>query len=138
MGALPGSFVVVPPVPPATTPTIESLPGPGALKVLPANRVVVAGKPAATIADVKPMVNIPSFGLCMSPQNPEVASATSAASGVLTPQPCKPNVPAPWAPGSPTVLLGGQPAVNSTGKCTCAYSGVISILSPGQASVTVP
>lgn len=138
MGALPGSFVVVPPVPPAVEPTFKSLPGPGSLKVPPANRVGAAGKPAANVTDTKPMANIPGFGLCMSPQNPDVAKATAAASGVLTPQPCKPNVLGPWMAGSPSVTVGGYPAVNATCTCTCVFGGLIRVLSPGQTAVVVP
>ena len=62
-------------------------------------------KPAANIIDHVPMTNIMPFGMCQSLANPEVAAATTAALGVLTPMPCVPVIPAPWAPGSPTVLL---------------------------------
>ncbi len=39
--------------------------------------------PAATIMDFVPEENIPPFGMCSSLANPEVASATSAALGML-------------------------------------------------------
>ena len=70
---------------------------PSLLTVLPANRVMTSSQPAATIMDHKPMVNITPFGLCMSLANPMVAAATSAALGVLTPQPCLPMTMTPWA-----------------------------------------
>ena len=60
---------------------------PSALNVLPISRVFIEGKPAATIKDMVPFVNIPPFGMCMSLSNPTVAAATSAALGVLTPMP---------------------------------------------------
>src|SRR6266571_543278 len=85
---------------------------PAALNVLPANQVM-AGAPAATIMDNKPMVNIPTFGMCSSLANPTVASATAAALGVLTPMPCVPTVVAPWAPLAPRTTIGGQPALVS-------------------------
>ncbi len=88
-------------------------------------------KPAANIVDNVPMTNIMPFGMCQSLANPEVAAATSAALGVLTPMPCVPVIPAPWAPGSPTILLRGMPALNNTSKCMCAYGGVIQITNPG-------
>lgn len=104
---------------------------PGKLTALPNPQVLVEGQPAAAIPDIKPTVNLAPFGMCSSLSNPTVASATSAANGVLTPQPCVPNVPAPWTPGIPLVLVGGQPAVNAMCKCTCAWGGVISVTMPG-------
>ncbi len=111
---------------------------PSTLTVVPAKRVNASNMPAATIMDYAPMMNIAPFGMCTTPSNPQVASATAAASGVLTPQPCIPVTTAPWAPGSPTVMIGGTPALNSTCKCMCTWGGVISITSPGQFTVNVP
>lgn len=109
----------------------------------PASLIVVVptvpgeGPPAANIMDSKPIVNIPTFGMCSSPSNPTVAAATAAALGVLTPMPCVPATAAPWAPGSPTVLLRGAPALNQTSKCMCSYAGVITITKPGMVKTTV-
>lgn len=111
---------------------------PSSLIVLPANRTMAGGPPAATIMDQIPIVNIPPFGMCMSLANPTVASATSAALGVLTPMPCLPVTTAPWTPGSPTVLIGGLPALNNSSTCMCSWAGVISITNPGQTTVQVP
>lgn len=111
---------------------------PSSLAVLPANRVRCAGQVAATIMDSTPMVNIMPFGMCMSLANPTVASATAAAMGVLTPMPCIPNTPAPWSPGSPTVLIGAVPALNNSSVCACAWAGVVSIVAPGQTRTTIP
>jgi hypothetical protein len=111
---------------------------PSNLVVLPINRELVANQPAANIMDHVPMVNIMPFGVCASLANPTTASATSAAMGVLTPTPCIPVVPAPWAPGSPTVLIANQPALNNPSKCMCTYLGVISILMPGQTTTQIP
>jgi hypothetical protein len=110
---------------------------PSALNVLPQNKTMGGGPPAANIMDNKPMANIPPFGMCMSIANPTVASATAAALGVLTPMPCIPVTAAPWAPGSPTVMIGNMPALNSTSKCMCNWGGVISITFPGQVTVNV-
>lgn len=99
----------------------------------------MAGGPlAASIMDFAPMVNILPFGMCTSLANPTVAAATTAALGVLTPMPCIPVTVAPWAPGSPTVLLGTFPALNNSSKCMCTWAGVISILNPGQFTVQIP
>jgi hypothetical protein len=89
-------------------------------------------QPLATINDHLPMTNIPPFGLCMSPANPAVATATAAAQGVLTPQPCTPMTTAPWSPGSISTLLLSMPAVLDVSRCLCTYGGVVSVLSPGQ------
>jgi hypothetical protein len=111
---------------------------PSSLVVLPANMVNNNNVPAANIMDNKPMVNIMPFGMCQSLANPTVASATAAAMGVLTPMPCIPNTPAPWAPGSPTVLLANFPALNDTSKCTCMWGGMIQISFAGQATTDIP
>lgn len=111
---------------------------PAALSVLPTNRVMAGGPPAATIMDHIPVVNIPPFGMCTSLANPTVAAATTAAFGVLTPMPCVPVVPAPWVPGAPTVLIGSMPALDNNCKAMCAWAGVIQITVPGQFTVMVP
>ena len=94
--------------------------------------------PIATIMDNKPMVNIMPFGMCSSMANPQVASATSAAAGVLTPMPCMPVISAPWAPGSPTVMIANKPALNNSSKAICNWGGVIQIINPGTTTVQVP
>jgi hypothetical protein len=111
---------------------------PSSLAVLPVNRVMTGGPPAATIMDNKPMVNILPFGVCISLANPTVAAATTAALGVLTPMPCIPFTVAPWVVGAPTVLIGNMPALNNTSKLMCNWGGVISINLPGQFTVQIP
>lgn len=92
--------------------------------------------PFATIMD---MPKLPmTFGMCSSIANPTVAAATAAALGVLTPMPCIPACAAPWAPGSPTVLIGGKPALNNSSKCICSYGGVISITMTPALTVQIP
>jgi len=110
---------------------------PSALVIMPTNKVL-ATSPAANIMDHKPNVNIMPFAMCTSMANPAVASATSAAMGVLTPQPCTPMTAAPWAPGSPTVLIGGMPALNNTSQLICSYGGVIQFVAPAQTQTLVP
>jgi hypothetical protein len=111
---------------------------PSTLVVLPANRVLAGGPPAATIMDHAPIVNVPPFGMCQSPSNPTVAAATAAALGVLTPMPCVPVTAAPWIVGSPTVLIGSMPALNDSSKLMCSWGGVIGITSPGQVTDQIP
>jgi len=110
---------------------------PSAFTVLPLKRTMAGGPPAATITDCAPIVNIKPFGMCSSLANPTVAAATAAALGVLTPMPCVP-VTTPWVPGSPTVLIGGVPALDSMSKCICNWGGVIQVVSPGEFTVQLP
>lgn len=112
---------------------------PSSLIVIPKGLPALSSGPfAATIMDFAPIVNIPPFGMCTSIANPTVAAATAAALGVLTPMPCLPVIPAPWAPGSPTVLINNFPALNNTSKCMCAWGGIIQILNPGQVTEQIP
>ena len=100
--------------------------------------IMTSNMVAANIMDHKPVMNIPPFGMCMSLANPTVAAATAAALGVLTPMPCIPNTPTPWAPGSPTVLVENFPALNESSKLMCIWAGVISITFPGQVTELIP
>lgn len=105
---------------------------PSTLNVMPARRVVIEGKPAATIADIVPGTNIPPFGMCTSLANPTVASATAAALGVLTPMPCVPTPAGPWVPVAIRTLIGGEPALTSPSTCMCTWGGVITVTMPGS------
>lgn len=104
---------------------------PGTLTVLPDGRVQADGMPMASIMDHKPNVNIAPFGMCSSLSNPQVASATSAAQGVLTPQPCVPVTTTPWAPGATGVVVANKPALTSSSTCNCMWGGVITLSNPG-------
>ncbi len=106
--------------------------------VMPANMVNTVNNPAATIMDNIPMTNVMPFGMCTTPSNPQVAAATAAAQGVLTPQPCIPVTTAPWTPGSPTVMIKNKPTLNSSSTLMCTWGGVISVTNPGQMTVKVP
>lgn len=111
---------------------------PSVLTVLPVNRVNAGNQPAATIMDHQPMVNINPFGMCVSPANPQVIAATAAALGVFTPQPCLPMTLAPWVPGAVTVQIAGQPALDTISTCTCAWTGIVSVVAPGQPADFIP
>ena len=110
---------------------------PSVFNVLPNAKVMCSNMPAASIMDNIPMTNIMPFGMCTSMANPQVSAATAAAMGVLTPMPCVPVISAPWVPGSPTVLIGGKPALNNTCKCMCNWAGVIQIINPGSGTTTM-
>jgi hypothetical protein len=111
-------------------------PGTTTLVVLPTPRVQSGNQPVATVMDTKPMVNVPSFGMCTAETNPTVIAATAAAAGAKSPGLCTPVIPAPWTPGSPTVKVGNQPALTSDSSCMCAYLGKITIKAAGQKTTT--
>lgn len=111
---------------------------PCSFKVLPKNMVTVEGQPAANIMDYVPMINISGFGMCQSPSNPQVAAATAAAAGVLTPQPCIPAIPAPWTPGSAKVLIAMMPALNDSSQCMCMWGGAITVSTPAAVKTDIP
>jgi hypothetical protein len=111
---------------------------PSSLVVLPVNKVMTNGVPDANIMDHVPMMNIMPFGMCQSLANPTVASATTAALGVLTPMPCIPNTPAPWIAGAPTVLLGGAPSLDNISQLMCIWAGLITFTDAGETTVAIP
>ena len=89
----------------------------------------------ATTMDMVPTTDIPTFGMCQTLTNPAVATATSAAMGVLTPAPCVPAITAPWAPGSAQVKVMNTPALTDNSKCLCTWGGNISITNPGNTAM---
>lgn len=110
---------------------------PSNLNVTSQSKCFISGQPAATIQDAQGMVNIQPFGMCSSLANPQVAAATAAALGVLTPQPCMPQTAGTWIPTSPTTMIDGKPCLTSDCKVICSNGmGTIQINSPGQMKVS--
>lgn len=110
---------------------------PGTVNATSQTLCMVEGKPAATIQDCQ-SANITPFGMCTSLANPQVAAATAAALGVLTPQPCMLVPAGTWIPTKPTVLIGGKPCLTNDCKLMCANGmGNISIVSSGQAKAVI-
>lgn len=106
---------------------------PGTLNVTSQASNLAEGKPIATIKDTAPNVNIPSFGMCTSMANPQVAAATAAALGVLTPQPCLPAAAGSWIPTKPAVLVANTPCLCNDSALMCMNGmGCITISTPGQ------
>ena len=94
-------------------------------------RPMIQNKLVGNIMDYVPMTNIMPFGMCQSLSNPQVASATSAAMGVLTPMPCVPVIVAPWTPGGKALVVN-LPVLLDNCTLTCSWGGTISIKSPGH------
>jgi hypothetical protein len=127
MSALPGPPPNVPGGPPIPLAAVPKGPP-----------VIVAGRPVATIMDYAPLINIATFGQCISPTNPAVVTATGLAGGTPTAVPCIPAIVTPWTPGGPTVLINGAPVLNPTSVCQCTLGGTIAVTMPGQTTVIVP
>jgi hypothetical protein len=104
---------------------------PATLTIAPQTGTSADEVPAATVMDNVAMNNIAPFGMCKTMANPQVAAATQAAMGALTPQPCVPVVSAPWSPGAQQVTLREQKALTEDSTCQCAWSGRIEITDPG-------
>jgi hypothetical protein len=99
---------------------------------VPPTMVMAGDLPTATIMHFAPLINIPTFGMCNSPTNPEVIAATAAALGVHTPMPCVPAVVDPWDPPATAVIISGMPALTQAATCMCLWEGTISIVEAGQ------
>ena len=108
---------------------------PGQLLVTSQATVLAGGMPTATVTDAAPMTNVTPCGMCTSLANPQVAAATAAALGVLTPMPCVPVPVGIWTCAG-TPLIGGKPALSTDATLTCSYGGSIRVVSPGQTIVT--
>lgn len=104
---------------------------PSSLVVLPNGSTSASEQPLATVMDFVPMTNILSFGMCRSQANPQVAAATTAAQGVLTPQPCVPVTTDPWSPGASIVTIDEKKALTDDSTCACKWAGTVSISDPG-------
>jgi hypothetical protein len=101
------------------------------LLVVPSDSPATAdNKPVARVADRVSKKNIITFGMCRSLQNPQVASATSAALGVLTPQPCIPATNQDWSPGAAFAVAHEVNVLSSDSTCRCDWGGTIDILDP--------
>ncbi len=98
---------------------------------------VSAGSPAGVVTDFVPLANVPSFGMCSSLANPEVAKATADALGVLTPMPCVPLLSSPWLPGSTQVTIGEVSALDDSSSCQCTWAGLVTVEDAGQDFVSV-
>jgi len=110
---------------------------PGTINATSQATVLADNKPVATMQDCQ-LVNVGTFGMCSSLANPTVASATAAALGVLTPQPCTMTPAGVWMGGKPTCLAGGKPVLTNECKLMCGMGlGTISITNPGQMKVVV-
>ena len=103
---------------------------------LPGKPVIDGAMTTATMMEFVPFDNILPFGMCSSLANPEVAAATAAAMGVLTPMPCVPVLAAPWTPPSSLAFYEDLPLATVDSICLCAWGGEISVDAPAEFTVT--
>lgn len=109
---------------------------PSTLNATSQTKCIVAGKPVATIKDTS-QANIAPFGMCTSLANPQVAAATAAALGVLTPQPCMVTAAGTWL-SSTKCIVSGIPCLSSDARLICAMgAGNITVVMPGQTKSVV-
>lgn len=102
------------------------------------NNVTIENKPVLTVKDTVPGSNIVFAGvMCTSMSNPTVASATAAAFGVLTPQPCTPMPAGMWIPGTMNSKVKQMAILDSSCSLMCAYGGKISVIFPGSLKTQV-
>ena len=108
------------------------------LMASPSRKVFLSNMPKLNISDFAPGTNISSFGMCSSPMNPAVISATAAAMGVPTPAPCVPAITTPWMPGKADVLVENMPALTNNCHNMCMWGGQISFTNNGQVPIPPP
>lgn len=96
----------------------------------------VDGLPAATIEEIVPGVNVPSFVMCLSELNPAVMLETALAEGVPTPAPCEPVIVTSWVPPSAVLNYDGVPLATIASTCLCMWEGAITVDTPSEFSVT--
>lgn len=102
------------------------------------NGCLAGQRPAGTIRDAGGGSAVLPFGMCTSMANPQVAAATAAALGVLTPQPCAVQPAGLWTASNPRVLIRGAPCLCQDAVLGCALgAGIIQIQQPGQNKVLV-
>ncbi len=106
------------------------------LVVLPTQLNQAGDLSIATVMDFVPLKNIGPFAMCRSMANPAVASATSAAMGVLTPAPCVPVTTSPWTPGAAAVTVDNLRALTDDSTCMCAWAGSIDVVDAGTSNIT--
>lgn len=105
---------------------------PSSLQAASQTSCLICAKPAATVMDTR----LGPFGMCSSMANPQVAAATAAALGTLTPQPCLFAPAGVWRIGKPGLIAGGKAVLTSDATIICGMGmGTINITFPGQTNV---
>lgn len=102
------------------------------MTVLPTNRILTSKRPTASMKDVVPFMNIPSFIMCTSKANPAVISIMAATLGAVQMAPCVPAPVGPWLMPSMRVMGSNIPLITTSACVMCMWAGVIKPAVPGQ------
>ena len=104
--------------------------------------VYLRGHPAMNITDSVLGDNIPTFGVCLSEENPHEYVKTSDEEmmfpfegGVELPligRRCLPELCGDWQDGKEDVLVDGELALTTESILTCEHGGVIYFVTDGQ------
>lgn len=122
----------------------------------------IHGIPQLNVGDSKPEINVRSFGICKSPQNPSVQENAKKIANEIKNRPksfmekvmdffskppaedvgkdllaqcvgvCTPKIATEWIDGKEDVLVDGKPALLGKCKLQCSYGGEIKLYTSGQ------
>ncbi|GFN32146.1 DUF4280 domain-containing protein [Paenibacillus xylaniclasticus] len=104
---------------------------------LPASHgAYVNGKPKMNEEDCRLTVNIPHFGICNCPNNPNTSTVYLIAEDgqQISGRPCEPKLPSRWSNCKEEARVGGRAALMSDSIIYCYYQGSITFLDDGQNS----
>jgi hypothetical protein len=79
---------------------------------------------SATVTDCVPLVNIPPFGSCTAPANPQPPLGPFRA--------CVPSFSSAWSAEAPSITIHRTAVLDDSATLSCAYGGTVRILNPGQ------
>ena len=110
------------------------------MMVLPTNRILTGKMPTASMKDVVPFLNIPSFIMCTSKANPMVIAVMAASFGAVQQAPCIPAPVSPWIMAGMRVPGGKVPLITKSACTMCMWAGTIAPQAPAQfqASAAAP
>lgn len=108
------------------------------LLVEPESLVMTDGLLVATVLCGIPFLNVISFGMCISEENPMVIAMILASLGADDSAPCIPMTFDPWITTAPTTLVGGMPIIDDMSILECLWGGTIITVEPEEFFTMVP
>lgn len=94
----------------------------------------INNKPMMNKNDWKPLVNIPEFGVCSSPTNPNTAKVTLVGEdgNPVAGAPCTPAILSCWQNAKEDTIIDGAAALTTDSKLICSLGGIITFKTDGQ------